>query len=443
MPDAEQNKQSDFMIEKIKHRPINKRKLLRRTITTAAMAVIFGLIACLTFLILEPVFSNWLYPEEEPEIVVFPEEDEEMAPEDMLVAEDEVEPAPSLQEAVESVILEDEQIQKILDNVEFEKEHYVQLYETMATYAKELSASMVTVTAVSSDVDWLNDTYENEGQTYGVLVASNGKEYLILTDKATIRQAENITVTFCDGTKQDAVIKQSDSQTGLAVVSVTIAEMEESTREAVKVATLGSSNFRNPVGTPVVALGCPMGTVGSMGYGMLVQTGGAMNKVDANYKLLATDIYGSSDSTGVLFNMQGQIVGIITPNRISSDMKNSVTAIGVSELRKLIENMSNGKQAAYMGISGMDVTAEANQEMQVPYGAYVLEVAMDSPAMLAGIQSGDVIVEINDSSINNFTNYTAELLRLEAGQIVRVVVQRLVQDSYKEMEMEITLGTAK
>ena len=60
MPDSEQNNQSDFLMEKIKVKPVNKRKLIRKTIITAAMAVIFALIACFTFLILEPVISNWL-----------------------------------------------------------------------------------------------------------------------------------------------------------------------------------------------------------------------------------------------------------------------------------------------------------------------------------------------------------------------------------------------
>lgn len=438
MQDSRQNQQSDFMIEKIKERPINKKKLLRRTVTTAAMAVIFGLIACLTFLILEPVFSNWLSPEEKPQTVVFPEESEEMDPEDMLVEEE----PPSLQEAVESVILNREQIQKILENIRLDEKHYIQLYNAMGAYTASLSRSMVTVTGVTSDVDWLNDTYESEVQTYGVVVESNGREYLILTDLDTIKQAENILVTFSDGTQAEAVMKQADQQTGLAIISVEIADVLEETREKVEKAALGSSNMRNPVGIPVVALGCPMGVVGSAGYGMITASGSVLNKVDANYKLLTTDIYGSPESEGVLFNMQGQIVGIITNDRISPDMKNAVTAIGISELRKLIENMSNGKEPAYMGISGMDVTPEANQEMGVPFGAYVREVDMNSPAMLAGIQRGDVIVEIDDSSIENFNNYAATLLRLEAGATITVTVQRLSQNSYREMEMEITLGTA-
>ena len=64
MTEKEQNEQSSFLIEKIKDRPINRKKLVRRTIITASMALIFGLIACITFLVLEPVISNWLYPEE-------------------------------------------------------------------------------------------------------------------------------------------------------------------------------------------------------------------------------------------------------------------------------------------------------------------------------------------------------------------------------------------
>lgn len=439
MPDADQNKQSDFMMEKIKERPVNKKKLLRRTVTTAAMAVIFGLIACLTFLILEPVFSNWLYPEEEPQAVVFPEEIDELAPEDMLVEDG----TPSIQEAVESVMLEDEQIQKILDNVSLDKENYLQLYDAMSSYVEELNASMVTVTGVSSNVDWLNDTYEQEGQTYGVLVANNGKEYLILTSRATVRQKENITVTFCSGESAEAEVKQTDSQTSLAVVAVPIASLTKETRDAVKVATLGSSNLKNPVGIPVVALGSPLGSVGSAGYGMIVSAAVPLSKVDANYKLFVTDITGTSDGLGVLFNMQSQIVGIITPDRARAELKNNVTAVGISELRKLIENMSNGKTAAYMGISGTDVTADANREYGVPFGAYVREIEMDSPAMLAGIQRGDVIVEIAGNSIENFNNYAAALLRLDAGQTVTVIVQRSVQNSYREMEIELTLGEAK
>ena len=52
----------DFLQERIKERPINKKKLLKKTIITASMAVLFGSLACLSFFLFEPVLNNWLYP---------------------------------------------------------------------------------------------------------------------------------------------------------------------------------------------------------------------------------------------------------------------------------------------------------------------------------------------------------------------------------------------
>ena len=440
MIEPEQNKQSDFMIEKIKERPVNKKKLLRKTITTVAMAVIFGLIACVTFLTLEPVISNILYPEEKPDPVIFPEEQEEMSPEDMLV-EDES-PA-SLQEAVESVISEDEQIQKILEGLVLDKNNYAQRYNAMYDFTGTLSEYMVVVSAVSSNEDWLSNSYEKEGQTYGVVIANNGKEYLILTDRNTVKQAESIRVTFYNGRRVKAEGKQSDVQTNLTILSVSMEDIPLEERDSIKNAPLGSSNFRQAAGTPVIAMGCPLGMPESVGYGMIASAGSTLSKVDANYKIFATDITGSVNGTGVLFNLQGQIVGIITTDRFSQDTKNMISAIGISELRKLIENMSNDKEPVYTGITGMDVTAEAHEESGVPMGAYVKEAAMESPAMLAGIQRGDIIVEVNGESISRFSDYTAVLLRTDVGDTIHVKLMRPVQGDYREMEMEIMVDAAK
>ena len=74
----------EFLQEKIKERPIDKKKLLRRTMITISMALLFGLVACFTFLLMEPVLNNWIYPEEEPQTVTFPQDKNEMLPEDML-----------------------------------------------------------------------------------------------------------------------------------------------------------------------------------------------------------------------------------------------------------------------------------------------------------------------------------------------------------------------
>ena len=74
----------EFITEKVKERPINKKKLIRKTMLTVSMAAIFGLIACLTFALLEPVISNWLHPQEPVEKIEIPLASEEILPEDML-----------------------------------------------------------------------------------------------------------------------------------------------------------------------------------------------------------------------------------------------------------------------------------------------------------------------------------------------------------------------
>ena len=79
-------KDTSFISEKIKQRPINRKKLLRRTIITVSLAVVFGMVACLTFLVLQPVFNDRLYPESSPEKISFPEESakDELTPEECL-----------------------------------------------------------------------------------------------------------------------------------------------------------------------------------------------------------------------------------------------------------------------------------------------------------------------------------------------------------------------
>lgn len=193
-------------------------------------------------------------------------------------------------------------------------------------------------------------------------------------------------------------------------------------------------------GTPVVALGSPMGSIHSIGYGMITSAGIILPMTDRNYRLIQTDISGSQNASGVLFDLQGQVVGIITNGKTGSDMRNMISAFGIAELRRIVEKMSNASPIAYMGISGVDVTREANQELGVPYGAYVENIDMDSPAMRAGIQRGDIITMIDDTTIVSFGNYSNTLMAMIPGQTVTVTVKRQVQEEYKEMSFNIELG---
>lgn len=424
--------QPDFLREKIKQKPVNKKKLLRRTLITVAMAVVFGLVACFTFLILEPVISNRLYPEEEAQEVQFPEETvtEEMKPEDMLV-QDEVEEEPVQAE------LEDEQIEELLSQVQFSLEDYQALYAELAQLATEAGRSVVTVTGVTSDVDWFNNTYENMASASGVIVANNGKSILVLVSAETLHSADSIIVTFCDQAQAEAEVVQRDQTTGLAILSVPLLSISEETMDVIDIATLGSSNNNNLLGTPVIALGSPMGTSGSVCYGVVTSTGTTIDQPDAAYKMIMTDIYGSHNATGVFVNLKGMVIGIIDNANTSNDMGNLLTAYGISELKKTIEKMSNDQELAYIGVHGADVPQEAIEELDIPAGAYIKEIEMDSPAMAAGIQSGDVVTRVNEEPITTYGELLNMLNNAEPEQVMTITLMR----QGREMSVEVTLGT--
>ncbi len=455
MPDLEQKSQNDFMVEKIKVKPVNKKKLIRRTLITISMAIIFGMVACVTFLVLEPVISNWLNPEEEPqvEIVAFPEDREEMSPEEMLAENLPTEspspspsPEPDAEEAPEEtqtpVEIGEEQIQKILDRVVLDLDGYKELYGALGGYAESLRRYMVTVTALTSNIDWLDSVQESKNQCSGVIVNENGMELLILADYSAIGSAERLVLTFYDDSQAEAQIKQVNAETNLAVLSVPLENLSEGIKaeEALPIVQFGYSGGRSLAGTPVVVMGSPMGTANSVGYGMITASTTVLSGTDRNYRLILTDIPGSQNASGVIFDLQGQMLGVITNNKTGSDMRNLIAAYGITELQKTVEKMSNAALIAYLGINGGDVPKEANLEFGVPYGAYVEEVDMDSPAMQEGIQRGDVITGMDDKSISNFNMYSNILMQMEPGQVVTVTVMRQAQDEYKEMEFSVELG---
>ncbi len=410
--------------ERVKQRPLNRKKLLRRTIITASMAVIFGVLACITFLVLEPVFSNILHPEEEPEIVEIPADTDEILPEDMILEDEPAAPPIQIIEKTNDI-----------DPVTMYRDQYDDLYDV----AQSARKSIVKVMGVSSDLDWFDNSYESKYSTPGLYITDNGVELLILCKSDVIRNAQQIRVTLCDSTVADGTIKASDSNTGLSIVAVPMENLSESTKQSMTPAVLGNSRVHTILAAPVIAVGRPYGNTESVGYGMITSKDTKVNLTDQNYEIIMTDIYGSSDATGILVNLRGEVLGIIDQSFNSSDTKNLITAIGISEIKKTIERMSNGRQRAYIGINGADVTEEVHELGGVPIGAYVTGIVMDSPAMEAGIQSGDVIIRLGDSHIATFSNLTEIMENNLPGTTMEMHLMRQSGEEYREITLEVTL----
>lgn len=472
--DSEISSEINFLQEKIKERPMNRKKLVRRTVITVVMAMVFGLVACVTFLLLEPVINRMIYPEEEAEIVRFPEEEQEVRPEDMAADEAELQiireeeaaenqsgtaqkPEEQVTEGQEDMAEEepgqdgtaadggDDPVENPEGEISPEEEKiialekYQELYSVLGELRTEVEKSMVPVTAVTSDVNWINDTLENTGVTSGLLIADNGRELLILAGYRELKDADSIMVSFGDDQKE-ATVKEIDQTTGLAVLALPLSELSAQQREVITYASLGSSAGRALVGQPVIAVGSPIGVSGSVCYGMVTSQGTALGLMDSNYKLLTTDIYGSRSASGVIANMRGEVVGILYNSEESSDMQNRLCGIGISELKRTIEKLSNGEKMVYLGIHGAEPNSVISQEYGLPKGAYITRIDMDSPAMQAGLQNGDIIVRVGDTDVVSYTDFVNILMKAQVGQNLRLTVARQSQGKGEYQEMSVTVA---
>ena len=108
-------------------------------------------------------------------------------------------------------------------------------------------------------------------------------------------------------------------------------------------------------------------------------------------------------------------------------------------MKDVIEHLSNSQDLVYIGITGADVTQERAEAQSLPVGVYITGVEMNSPAMDAGIQQGDVITEISGQTIRSVSEIQEMLLKFSRDQVIQVRVMRLGKEGYKEIPCSVTL----
>lgn len=444
---------TSFIREKIKQKPINRGKLLRRTLITVVMAAVFGLVACVTFLLLEPVISDKLSSGETADQieqtvpVTFQDNiEDEISPEDMIASDrDYISEAiqgdvSRVQGDVSKVRGDVKDIEEMIKSIQFGIGDYQNLYTELRTMAEEISTSLVTVSGISEDIDLLNNPYEYGAQISGVIVADNGTHLLILVRDRDVTASEEIRVHFSDGKSADAEVKGKDEATGLTVLGVNKRSLDEDTLNTVSPASLGTSRSTTLKGTPVLALGSPIGTSDSFAYGMVTSGARQLYMTDADYTLITTDILGTENSSGVLVNLRGNIIGLIDNSYESGAAEGVLEALGISELKPLIESLSNGTPRVYLGIKGMDITYSMMTDYDLPEGIYIREVELDSPAMEAGIQNGDILSEVNGEPVINYHDFILWLSDEKPSETIRMKLLRQSVDEYIEVNCEVVLG---
>lgn len=415
------NEEFSFMNEKIKEKPVYKRKWVKIVLATMGLAVLFGVISGFVFTKMQAVLE---------------EKQQQQAMQEIEIPKDQPEELPDASQ--EEVTSEEEVQEPIVVEAELTLAEYEKLYQEMRNVAGEASKSLVIVTAVSNDVDWFNEAYENLGQATGMIIGNNGVELLILTRYELVENCDGMNVTFIDDTMAPAVLKKYDVTTSLAVISVNLSDISAETMENISQAKLGRS-IALEAGTPVMAVGRADGSIDSVMKGTLTSTHNKLSAVDAEYTVLVTDMTKNAGADGVLINFKGEVIGILQERHLSAAMQNVLSAYAISDIKSLMEHLSNNQDVTYLGVKGISVTLEAQKE-GVPTGVYVTEVEMDSPAMLGGIQVGDVIQAINGQKVTNMSEVAAVLQRLSDKQNISLEGQRLTKDGYKKINYQTALS---
>lgn len=399
----------------------NSKRILKKGASLVAMAVFFGLVAGLVMIIVYKTGKNYLDDNKaamnETTSSTDGSESKETDPEDTTVP-----PIEEITTEIPSTVPIDNE--KLND--------YMGYYKALKSVADKAGLSVVTVTAARQGVDFFNSTYQNIADEYGIVISSDSTGYYILTEYSLVKNSENIQVTYYDKTVDTAEFVAGDTTTDMAVIKT------GALNTAVVPVQFGNSDAVLK-GDLLVATGKLYGFNGTIGYGIATGVNNSVNDTDSIYRLINTDISGTATSNGVILNLHGEVVGIITM-AYNSDNTNFITAYAINDVRNLMQNLVNKKSMPYLGIKGQTVTDEIAATNKIPKGIYISAVETNSPAYKSGIQSGDVITQINGTEINNMESFMMQLEKNNPGDNVNVTIKRRGREDYKEIEFNLVLG---
>ena len=299
---------------------------------------------------------------------------------------------------------------------------------------------------------------EVEGSGSGIIVGKNDDELLIATNYHVVEGADTLSVAFTDGNAVEASVKGFDEERDLAVVSVSLDDVEDDTMDAVSIANIGSSDDLK-VGEQVVAIG------NALGYGQSVTTGivSAKNRrMDSDNNTVTDGSDDSSDgvnliqtdaainpgnSGGALLNMEGEVVGINSAKLASTEVEGMGYAIAISDVTDILQNLMNetsrdkldDSEHGVLGIEGSSVSSEAVQMYGIPAGVFVKKVTEGGAADKAGLKANSVITEFNGKTVSSIDQLSEYLSYYEPDEEVELTVQVPHGTSYKEETVKVTL----
>lgn len=292
------------------------------------------------------------------------------------------------------------------------------------------SVVVITTEEMVSSGSWFGLGQVQSGAGSGVVMSADG---YILTCAHVVEGASNIIVTI-DGVDYTAVLIGSDSESDIAVVKISADDLTP--------AVMGNSDAL-AVGEEVLAVGNPLGELGGTVTNGIIS---ALNRdvvvENISMTLIQTNASVSpGNSGGGLFNMAGELIGIVNAKSADEDAEGLGFAIPVntalSIAQQLIETgYVSGRPA--MGVTVLEITdAQTAARYGVnAYGVYIADVTAGSGADKAGLKVGDRIISINGNEVSQNADLTNVISDCEVGDVVTLTIARDGQI----LTVDVTLG---
>ena len=296
---------------------------------------------------------------------------------------------------------------------------------TTSQVSEMVSPSVVVITTeqvVYSQWSWYGQNQVESGAGSGVIISSDG---YILTCAHVVSGASQITVTIGD-TDYTATVVGEDDTSDVAVLKIDATGLTP--------ATVGDSDSLS-VGDSVLAVGNPLGELGG------TVTSGIVSALNRSVTIRGTSSTNTmsliqmdasvspGNSGGGLFNMNGELIGLVNAKSSSSNAEGLGFAIPINDAIQVAQDLlENGYVSGrpYMGITYIAVTdAQTAAQFNVnAYGVYVVDVVQGGPADKAGLKVGDRIVSIDGTEIARKDDLGTLMQQHTAGDTLSITVAR-------------------
>ncbi len=300
----------------------------------------------------------------------------------------------------------------------------------VGTYQKAINKAIDTVVQITSEStsSQTNLFGQSMDQTStalgsGVIISADG---YIVTNNHVVSGATNVSVKLNDDSEYEATIIGTDAKTDLALLKIEATNLQY--------ASLVDSDSL-ALGQEVVAIGNSLGKGTSSTNGIISALNREVTINNYTMTLILTNAeINSGNSGGGLFDMNGNLVGIVNAKIMSSlsSGTSSTTvegmgyAIPANTVKTIVDELMNNGYVKDRATIGVKVITDSTylQYYGVSEGALVSEVVEDSAASKAGIEAGDIIIAIDDNKVSSFTDLSKYLDSYKVGDTVKITVTR-------------------